>query len=110
MGVLRWFQYRLRVDHTVVVGQVLRLWVVDCRCFRQHLPDHVSVSTQYISLDSYPHCAQGDGVRCEAPLAVLSLALPDPSQRDRFPSLRRCYTRVTVAALSPEKARFVVSL
>ena len=77
--------------------------------FRQHLPDHVSVSTQYIALDSCSHCAQCVGVRCEAPLAVLSLALPDSSQRDRFPSLRRCYTRVTVAVLSPENAGFVVS-
>ena len=77
--------------------------------FRKHLSDLVSVSPQFISLDSCTHCAQGDGVRCEAPLAVPSLALPDPSQRDRFPSLRRCYTRVTVAALSPENAGFIVS-
>jgi hypothetical protein len=53
-------------------------------------------STQYILLDSCTHCAQGNGVRCEAPLAVPSLALPDPSQRDRFPSLRRVYITVSL--------------
>jgi len=51
---------------------------------------------QYIVLDSYPHCAQGDAVRCEATLAVLSLALPDHFQRDRFSSLRRVYITVSL--------------
>lgn len=50
----------------------------------------------FILLDSCTHCAQGDGVRCEAPLAVLSLALPDHSQRDRFLSLRRVYITVSL--------------
>jgi len=47
-------------------------------------------------LDSNPHCARGEDVRCEAPLAVPSLALPDPSQRDRFSSLRRLYNTVAL--------------
>ena len=34
--------------------------------------------------------------RCEAPLAVLSLALPDHSQRDRFSSLRCGYITVSL--------------
>ena len=50
----------------------------------------------FISLDSCPHCAQGDDVRCEAPLAVLSLALPNHSQRNRFPSLRHVYITVSL--------------
>jgi hypothetical protein len=75
----------------IAVGRVLLLWVGTC----QSLPT-ASVRVrfgflQYISLDSCTHCAQGDVVRCEAPLAALSLALPDPSQHDRFPSLRRVY-------------------
>lgn len=47
-------------------------------CLRQHLSDHVL-------LESDTYCAQGEGVRCEVPQAVLSPARPDPSQRDRFP-------------------------
>jgi hypothetical protein len=35
-------------------------------------------------LDSRPYSAQSDAVRCEAPLTVLSLALPDPSRVTDF--------------------------
>jgi hypothetical protein len=49
-----------------------------------------------IVLDSHTHCVQSDVVRCEAPLTVLSFALPVSSQRDRFPSLRRSDARFTL--------------
>ena len=65
---------------------------------------HGSIRASIILLDSRTHCAQGDIVRCEAPLTVLSLALPDPSRRDRFPSLRRSDARVF-----PSKATWRVS-
>jgi len=45
------------------------------------------IGGRIILLDSYTHCAQSGGIRCEA-LTVPSLALPHPSQRDRFLSLR----------------------
>jgi len=35
-------------------------------------------------LDSRPYSAQSDAVQCEAPLTVLSLALPDPSRVTDF--------------------------
>ena len=44
---------------------------------------HQTIHAHIILLDSRAHCAQGDVVRCEAPLTVLSLALSDPSRRDR---------------------------
>src|SRR5689334_6235088 len=53
-----------------------------------------------IVLDSCAHCAQCGAVRCEAPLTVLSLALPDSSQRDRF-SLRRSDARVSPNGCMP---------
>jgi hypothetical protein len=90
------FDMVIRSNNLIAAGQVLRLGVATCQSLLQHLSDHVEGSTQYILLDSCPHCAQGDGVRCEAPLAVLSLALPDHSQRDRFPSLRRVYITVSL--------------
>jgi hypothetical protein len=73
------------------VGCGLRLSVWACRTLPTASVQACFGFLQFISLDSCPHCAQGDVVRCEAPLAALSLALPDPSQHDRFPSLRRVY-------------------
>ena len=49
----------------------------------------LAIETHIRLLDSRLYSAQSDAVRCEAPLTVLSLALPDPSPRDRFLSLRR---------------------
>jgi len=60
-----------------------------------------TIQAHIILLDSSTHCAQGDIVRCEAPLTVLSLALPDPYLRDRFSSLRRSDARVSLNGCMP---------
>lgn len=52
------------------------------------VPHQLTPSTVTIWLDSCTHCAQSENGQGEAPLTVLSLALPGPSQRDRFPSRR----------------------
>ena len=61
----------------------------------------LNYSSPIILLDSRIHCAQGDIVRCEAPLTVLSLTLPDLPRRDRFLSLRRSDARVSLNGCVP---------
>jgi len=44
----------------------------------------LAIETHIRLLDSRLYSAQSDAVRCEAPLTVLSLALPDPSRVTDF--------------------------
>ncbi len=59
-------------------------------------------------LDSSNECAQDDNVRCETLRAILSLALPVPSQRDRFPRLRYSLEPYVVSKLVSSVRRIPV--